>query len=73
MESTTTEVPSRCVTDTESAVSLLTALFDQNDLVLFRPIETWTEAGRKRSRVDFRNVCHRPAKAAVLRLSLIHI
>jgi hypothetical protein len=31
----------------------LQALFAPSDLILFRPIETWTEAGKKRSRVDY--------------------
>ncbi|GIW97575.1 MAG: hypothetical protein KatS3mg111_0908 [Pirellulaceae bacterium] len=61
------KAPPQRAEDAEAAVALLTALFDQHDLILFRPIETWTEAGRKRSRVDFRNVCYRPAKAVVLR------
>ena len=42
-------------TDSRQAVRLLTTLFDKSDLVLFRPIETWTEGGRRRSRVDYRN------------------
>jgi hypothetical protein len=48
-------------TDSSQAVRLLTTLFDKSDLVLFRPIETWTEGGTKRSRVDYRHVCYRRA------------
>ncbi len=66
MESITIEAPPQRAADVEPAVQLLTALFDERDLVLFRPIETWTETGRKRSRVDYRNVCYRPAKPAAL-------
>ncbi|MCU0710031.1 MAG: hypothetical protein MUF23_17250, partial [Pirellula sp.] len=45
-------------------------MFDPSDLILFRPVETWTEGGRKRSRVDFGNVCYRPAKVATLEQTL---
>lgn len=37
----------------EQASSFLQALFTPSDLILFRPIETWTELGRKKSRVDY--------------------
>ena len=33
-------------TDPSQAVRLLTTLFDENDLVLFRPIETWNSTTR---------------------------
>ncbi len=49
-----------------SAVTLLTALFEPSDLILFRPVETWTESRRKRSRVDTGNVCYRSAKPTTL-------
>jgi len=42
----------------DQAVNFLAALFVPGDWVLLRPIETWTEAGRKRSRVDYPNVRH---------------
>lgn len=54
----------------QPAVRLLTTLFEPTDLLLFRPIETWTEDGRKRSRVDRRNIFYRPAKAVVLENAL---
>lgn len=54
-----------------TATAFLTALFDQRDLVLFRPIETWTEAGRKRSRVDYRNTEYRAAMPDLLRLTML--
>ena len=56
-----------------SAITLLTTLFDPSDLVLFRPVETWTENGRKRSRVDFGNVCYRPAKLTNLEQTLTRL
>lgn len=52
------------------AITLLTTLFEPSDLIVFRPVEAWTEGGRKRSRVDFSNVCYRPAKAATLEQTL---
>lgn len=55
---------------THPAITLLTTLYDPSDLILFRPVETWNESGRKRSRVDYRNVCYRPAKAVTLEQTL---
>lgn len=46
----------------ETAATFLSALFDESDTVLFRPIETWTGAGRKHSRVDYNNTSYRVAK-----------
>ena len=37
----------------------LRALLAETDTVLFRPIESWTEAGKKRSRVIYESVIHR--------------
>lgn len=56
-----------------SAISLLTTLFEPSDLILFRPVESWSEGGRKRSRVDYRNVCYRPAKATTLEQTLARL
>lgn len=56
-------------TDVEAAVQLLTGLFDPSDLVLFRPIETWTEGGRKRSRVDYRQTYYRKAVPALVKVT----
>ncbi|MEQ9588027.1 MAG: hypothetical protein RJS97_08745 [Parvibaculaceae bacterium] len=41
-----------------TAERFLRALFEDGDRILFRPIETWTEMGRKRSRVDFDSIRH---------------
>ncbi len=54
----------------DSAITLLTTLYEPTDLILFRPLETWTESGRKRSRVDNRNVCYRPARQSTLRQTM---
>ena len=40
----------------------LNALFLPDDVVLIRPIETWTEAGKKRSRVVYKSVRYVTAK-----------
>ena len=32
--------------DVHPAVTLLTTLYDEKDLLLFRPVETWTEGER---------------------------
>jgi len=32
------------------------AIFEPGDLILFRPIETWTENGQKKSRVDYKGI-----------------
>ncbi len=55
------------------AISFLTTLYEPSDLILFRPVETWTESGRKRSRVDFGNVCYRPAKLTNLEQTLARL
>ena len=51
----------------ETAVRFLSTLFDEKDVVLFRPIETWVENGKKRSRVDYTNNEYRSADPEVLR------
>ena len=56
-----------------SAITLLTILYDPTDLILFRPVETWTESRRKRSRVDISNVCYRPAKLKTLDQTLTRL
>jgi P4 family phage/plasmid primase-like protien len=55
------------------AITLLTTLFEPSDLILFRPVESWSEGGRKRSRVDYGNVCYRPAKLATLEKTIVRL
>jgi len=43
---------------TTAARQFVEALFCPGDVALFRPIETWTERGRKHSRVDYQGVTH---------------
>jgi hypothetical protein len=50
----------------EVGVKFLQTLFAESDIVLFRPIETWVESGRKRSRVDQRNTHYHRARPATL-------
>src|SRR5687768_5023753 len=54
----------------EPAAKFLSALFAESDTVLFRPIETWVDAGKKHSRVDYRNTCYRKAVPGLLQLAL---
>jgi P4 family phage/plasmid primase-like protien len=54
----------------EVGTTFLRALFSESDTILFRPIETWVEAGKKRSRVDYRNTCYRKAVPALLQITL---
>lgn len=54
----------------DTGVAFLRALFAETDTILFRPIETWTEAGKKRSRVDYRNTHYRKAAPVLLLLTL---
>src|SRR6187431_2103198 len=54
----------------QQAIQFFSTLFDEQDLILFRPIETWIEAGRKRSRVDYRNTLYRAATPSLVRLTI---
>ena len=47
-----------------SAATFLSALFDAADIILFRPVETWIEAGKKRTAVDYRSTVYRFPKGA---------
>jgi len=57
----------------ETGMQFLQALFEPTDQVLFRPIETWVEAERKRSRVDYRNTCYRTLARPLLGLTLLQL
>jgi len=57
----------------ESGAAFLAALFAESDTLLFRPIETWVESGKKRSRVDYRNTCYRKAVPALLKVTLLQL
>jgi len=54
----------------ETGLAFLRVLFDEADTVLFRPIETWIEGDRKRSRVDYRRTVHRRAVELLLHVTL---
>ena len=41
-----------------STTAFLSAIFAAGDYALFRPIETWTENGQKKSRVDYKGVVY---------------
>src|SRR5688500_413313 len=57
----------------ETAAAFLAALFTESDTTLFRPIETWTENGTKRSRVDYESTCYRKAAPQLLKLVVLHL
>jgi hypothetical protein len=48
------------------ATQLLTTLFEPDDVILLRPVETWEEGGTKESRTIFRETVYRPADAELL-------
>jgi hypothetical protein len=54
----------------EVGLRFLTALFTVQDIVLFRPIETWAEGKQKRSRVIYPQTLYRAATPELLRLTL---
>ncbi len=56
--------------DPRQASQLLTTLFEPNDIVVYRPVESWTEGKRKQSLVDYRNTCHRGATPELIALTV---
>ncbi len=42
----------------QTGITFLRTLFGEGDVVLFRPIETWTEANKKRSRVIYKSLIY---------------
>jgi hypothetical protein len=54
----------------ESAVEFLSAVLNQDDVLLIRPIETWTQDGKKDSRVDYKNTVYRVATESLLRYTV---
>ena len=44
------------MTNLEQVKSFVTKLFDDKDTFVIRPIETWVEGDRKRSRVDYKGI-----------------
>lgn len=67
-----TLAPSSSGMDIETATVFLQALFEEQDRILFRPIETWNDAGTKRSKVDYKNTTHRNATPQSLYFTLRH-
>lgn len=51
--------------NTDQVSTYLSTLFDPDDYVTFRPIETWTEEGKKKTRVLYKHVFSMPAYAAI--------
>ncbi|HEY4313617.1 MAG TPA: hypothetical protein VGN12_29460 [Pirellulales bacterium] len=54
----------------EMGATFLAALFSETDTILFRPIETWTEDGKKRSRVDYSNTNYCKAVPHLIKVAL---
>ena len=54
----------------DSAIAFLNALFNPSDTIIFRPIETWVEDGKKRSRVDYKHNYYRVARPSVLQTTV---
>ena len=52
--------------DWPEPIRFLATLFDERDQVLFRPMETWAEGGRKQSRVIYKSVSYPPAIPTLL-------
>ncbi|MHC2066135.1 hypothetical protein ACYFX5_01560 [Bremerella sp. T1] len=65
--------PGDMLENVEIASGFLTTLFGEQDKILFRPIETWTEEGKKRSSVDFHNTCYRLADPSQLKETLLQL
>lgn len=57
----------------ETGAAFLAALFAETDTVLFRPIETWVEGGKKRGRVDFQHTRYRSATPRLLKVTLLQL
>jgi hypothetical protein len=56
-----------------TAATFLSALFGESDTILFRPIETWNDGGKKRSRVDYKNTCYRKAAPSLIKLTVLQL
>ncbi|HEX3999768.1 MAG TPA: hypothetical protein VHX65_14550 [Pirellulales bacterium] len=61
------------IANVEPAARFLSALFDEADTILFRPIETWIEADRKRSRVDYKSTFYRKAVPALVQVTVLQL
>ncbi len=73
MEESTLEAstpPDGMAAGIEPAAKFLSTLFVESDTILFRPIETWVEAGKKRSRVDYQSTSYRNAAPALLKATV---
>ena len=77
MEQAPLEPQENVTEDTQAAIrtatAFLTTLFEPSDLVLYRPIETWTEAGRKRSQTDYKNTLYRPTTPPLVQLTMLRL
>ena len=65
--------PDELIVGIEPAVRFLSTLFVGSDTILFRPIETWDEGGKKHSRVDYQHTYYRNATAALLQITVLQL
>lgn len=70
MENTQAERAGVDTAGIETATRFLSAIFQEGDVFLLRPVEAWTEKGKKQSRVDYRNTCHRSLRQPQLEATL---
>jgi hypothetical protein len=60
--------------DVDAAIEVgkkfLQTLFGVDDWILFRPVETWTEGGKKRSHVIYKSVCYQPLNDSIIAFTL---
>lgn len=55
------------------ANQFLSALFLESDILLYRPIETWVDYGKKRSRVDYRKTYYRKASERIIKFTALRL
>jgi hypothetical protein len=56
-----------------TTATLFGAIFDEEDTILFRPMESWTGPVKKENRVAYDEVCHRQAQALPICTAIGHL
>lgn len=56
-----------------TAAKLFGAIFEEEDTILFRPMESWTGPVKKENRVAYDEVCHRQAQALPICTAIGHL
>ncbi len=65
--------PGDMLENVKTATRFLTTLFDEQDKILLRPIESWDEGGKKRSRVDYHNTRYPEATNLHLDMTMLQL